>query len=157
MYYCITTDERTDRREMCEFLFEEFSPVKVNFISNPKHKIPPQGIFQAHVQVIKELLHQPSQSFHLIMEDDIFIDSLFFSEVERLKTKYLPRDSIDFIMLSPWNIFHQDVDSELVLTEHLSATAYLIRTSFAKTLFSELYEISLKSSLFIQKKYHFDL
>lgn len=134
-FYCISVDERSDRREEALKQFESLGlKDKVEFFIVKKHPVDSeQGIFESHIQCIKKGLDQNARTI-VIFEDDVVFDRFEITRLQR---------SVEFLSLcQDWGIFffgclvsnNKETDNDCILKiKYRSLThAYVISNHFAR-------------------------
>jgi GR25 family glycosyltransferase involved in LPS biosynthesis len=136
-FYCISLDERSDRREDAKIQFAKIGLLdKVEFVVVKKHPHnSEQGIFESHMLCIKKGILAGANNF-VIFEDDILFD--------RFSPNVL-KNCVRFLSTNPhWNmLFFGCLVSSSKKTDHKSvlkvkyrslAHAYALNHNFAKSL-----------------------
>ena len=133
--YCISLDERADRRETAQFQFQKVGlsdNVEFLIVEMHPHNCE-QGIYESHMSCIKKGIQAGANNI-VIFEDDILFDG--FSPV-------ILKNCIDFLSATPdWNVlFFGCLVADSKKTENKSvlrvkyrslAHAYVINPSFAE-------------------------
>jgi len=135
--YCISLQERPDRREAAEVQFRAVGlDHRVEFVIVEKHQVDPeQGIYESHILCLKKGLQALARNI-LIFEDDILFD--------RFNPETLQR-GVDFLKTNTdWKVLflgcmvkgssRTDNSSVLRVRFMCSCHAYVITREFAKTL-----------------------
>lgn len=136
-FYCISLNERSDRREDAKIQFEKIGlSDKVEFVIVKKHPHnSEQGIFESHMSCVKKGILAGANHI-VIFEDDILF--------ERFKPTVL-KNCVDFLSTNPhWNVLFfgclvssskkTDNKSVLKVKYRSLAHAYALNHNFAKSL-----------------------
>jgi GR25 family glycosyltransferase involved in LPS biosynthesis len=137
--YCISLDEREDRRQEAERQFRAVGLAdRVEFVIVKKHPVDnEQGIYESHMECLRRGIRAGARTM-LIFEDDIVFN--------RFSTHVLS-DCVDFLSThADWKILffgclssgsQRTANASVLKVRYRSLThAYVVRRSFAETLLS---------------------